>query len=484
MRPVHAVWASLALLALWVIWAACFNTAQFGDNVEQYNWAQSLELGYHKHPPLPSWLLAGLIKLWGPNVYWAYGLAGLCLAGTALFTWSLARPLIGDRAAAAAIVLWGLNQAFSERAQLYNHNTVLVLCVSASAWLALHATRATRWRYAWWLMTGLAGGAAMLSKYQALVPLAGILVAAMWTQRASQVARITGPLVAVAAMVIVCTPHAVWVANHDFSTLRYAADAIESSNLWDRLRFLVAFAVNQARMQFPAMLAVALCCVWSVRSTDAIVLASEPEHPDRSVWMFGVVGIGLLALAVMALAGGVSLRNHWGVQALQFVSLWVAYHWDRVSRINLRRLIWVAFVIHGLSLAWYATEHSDSSRLISARRIDTMYPARRLAHAAVSHWSSVTQCPLRYVSGTMFDAGLVSLYSGSRLQVFDSASATPWVDGQDMRVAGALYVLDEHDAVPAGVTDIIEFDLVQHAEAGHPSKIVKLGIMPPQHDCS
>ena len=28
------------------------------DNVEQWVWSQSLQWGYHKHPPLPTWLLA------------------------------------------------------------------------------------------------------------------------------------------------------------------------------------------------------------------------------------------------------------------------------------------------------------------------------------------------------------------------------------------------------------------------------------------
>ena len=183
LTPRFVVGVSLAVVVVWALWAAYFNTAQFGDNIEQFNWAQSLELGYHKHPPLPSWLLGSVIKLFGPSVYWAYVLATLCLLGTAVLTWLIGRELVGARVAAAAVVLWGLNMTFSQRVQLYNHNTVLVLWLAAAVWCAMRASRAARTAPLWWLATGLAAGAAVLSKYQALVPLAGLLLALVGSGR-------------------------------------------------------------------------------------------------------------------------------------------------------------------------------------------------------------------------------------------------------------------------------------------------------------
>ena len=153
------------------------------------------------------------------------------------------------------------------------------------------------------------------------------------------------------------------------------------------------------------------------------------------------------------------------------------------AAIDLKRLVCVALAVHGASLAWYATEHRDPTMVLTSRRIDTMYPARRLARAAVVHWSEATECPLRYVAGTVFDAGLVSLYSGGRLEVFDTESATPWVRPDDLRQRGALYVLDDGDAVPAGVTHVIAFDMVPGDRRGRPAKTIKLGIMMPAQEC-
>lgn len=478
MPPWQAVFISAAIVVLWALWAAVFNTAQFGDNIEQFNWAQSLELGYHKHPPLPSVVLGVVIRLFGPSVYWAYVLATLCLLGTLGFTWLIGRELLGDRLAAAAVVLWGLNLSFSQRVQLYNHNTVLVLCIAATVWFAM---RATRGHPLWWVATGVAAGAAMLSKYQALVPLGGLLLALVLTGRLRRGAQWAGFALALAVMMAVLAPHALWVVRNDYTTLRYASDAVESATLWMRLRFIVAFVANQIRLAFPALLAIAVCWAWMRRTRGNVVAPTDAAPvPEFDRWMVGLTWILLLALAVMALAGGVSLRNHWGVQALQFFPLWLVMAWDRRIAIDLRALVISALAVQALSLTLYAVEHRDPRAVLSSRRIDTAYPARRLARVSVAHWAAATRCPLHFVEGSVFDAGLVSLYSGGRIQVFDSERATPWVRPDDLRRDGALYVLDEGDAVPAGVTNRMVFDLVP---GGLPQKTLTLAVRLPAQPC-
>jgi len=325
LSPFNAVMICAGIVVLWAVWAAYFNTAQFGDNIEQFNWAQSLELGYHKHPPLPSVMLGLLIRIFGPSVYWAYTLATLCLLGTMAFTWLVGRELIGDRLAAVAIVLWGLNLSFSQRVQLYNHNTVLVLCIAATAWFTMRASRGS---VVWWIAAGVAAGAAMLSKYQALVPLAMLVLGLVLAGRLKSKAQWGGLALALAVMLAVFTPHAIWVVQNDYTTLRYASDAVESATLWMRLRFIIAFTANQIRLAFPALLAIAICWVWMKRTRldqrEARTVGDARVVPEFGLWMIGLTWSVLVVLAVMALFGGVSLRNHWGVQALQFFPLWIA----------------------------------------------------------------------------------------------------------------------------------------------------------------
>ena len=480
----------MAVVVWWALWAVAFNVGQFGDNVEQFNWAQSLQWGYHKHPPLPTWILGSTIALFGPSPYWAYALATLCLLGTAVFTWLIGRELLGERAAGAALVLWGLHLCFSQRVQLYNHNTVLVLCMAATVWFALRASAAQPGAWRWWLATGVAAGAAMLSKYQAVVPLGGLLLALVWTGRLRAPAQRAGFALAVAALLAVFAPHAVWVVQHDFVTLRYASDSVESLGFVKRLGVLVSFFANQVRIVFPALAAMGIC--WALAryadrragpapavAADAPAGLREPFGP----WSVGLIWATVAVLVVMAMAGGVSLRNHWGVQTFQFFCLWLAYRWDRRKPIDLNRLIRVALLVQGVSLAMYAAEHRDPHGLLTKRRIDTMYPAQRIADAAAAHWHAQTSCALKYVSGDVFIAGLASVYSVEHPKVYDSPVATPWVAPAALAQDGVLYVVDEDDVLPAGLETPEVFTLVLD-ESGHRlPKTIRFAMRAPQRAC-
>ena len=303
--PTRVLLLALTLIAVWAGWAAVFNTAQFGDNIEQFNWAQSLELGYHKHPPLPSWLLGAVVHVAGPSIYWAYGLAASCLIGAATFIWLLGRELIGATAASAATLLWGLNMTFAQRAQLYNHNTVLVLFIAATAWCAWRASHAaSHGRFIGWALTGALATGATLAKYQALVPLAGIAVALLTSGRLATRANQAGLTLAVATLLVLFAPHAAWVAEHDYSTLRYASEAVSESNFPQRLGFILSFVANQVRLWSPALLALLLVGIanrYFPAPTSASLAAPQSDASESmSRWMLGLLWFGLAVLVVMA----------------------------------------------------------------------------------------------------------------------------------------------------------------------------------------
>ncbi|HKX44346.1 MAG TPA: glycosyltransferase family 39 protein [Burkholderiaceae bacterium] len=492
-RPINGLLVSLAVIVCWALWAVVFNVGQFGDNIEQFNWAQSLEWGYHKHPPLPTWLLGATIALFGPSPYWTYLLAALCLIGTALFTWLIGRQLLGERAASAAIVLWGLHLYFSQRAQLYNHNTVLVLWMSATVWFAL---RARDGGLGWWLATGAAAGAAILSKYQAVVPLAGLLLVLAWTGQLRATRQRAGFALAVVMLLAILAPHAVWLVQNDFAPFHYASEAVASAGFWRRLGFLVSFFANQVRLFFPTLVVLGVC--WALaRYVDGPTSAAEPQaaadtarepRNDFRIWSIGLIWWTVGVLIVMALVGSVSLRNHWGMQTFQFLCLWLAWRWDRRAPIDLRRLIAVALLVHGVSLALYAAEHHNPRSLSSKRRIDTMYPAQRIADVALAHWKAQTNCPLEYVSGDEFLAGMASLYSrdrsAARPLVYNTPAVTPWIRPEATVRAGMLFVVDEDEVLPDGLEQPEILKLLLDDGAHQWPKTIRIAMRPPSHACN
>jgi 4-amino-4-deoxy-L-arabinose transferase-like glycosyltransferase len=440
------LWFALAMAALWVLVPALINPGQQGDHFEQFTWAHSMEWGYHKHPPLPTWLLAIAIHAVGPTPYAAYGVAALMVFGTAVFTYLVARALIGARLASLAIVLWGLHWAFSWKAQLLNHNSVMMCCIAAAAWLALQASRreASQTRaWGWWALLGLAGGLAMLSKYQSAIPLVGIILA-LWRAGALQRrASLRGLLMAVALCLLVFAPHVVWMVQNDFVTLKYASTTVHQLDFLGRVRKLLSFTALHLRMLLWVLLCMGVLALWMRRSAphDAQVAEGTSER-ERKAWLLGLLGWPLAVLAVLCLAQGVRLQDHWGFQAVQFISLWLAWQLRRLGPQAAWRLVGLALLTHTLAMAAYSRSVWEPRTLAKRDRPDQFYPAQTLADTVMHEWKRITPCPLRYVVGPTYEAGMVSVYSGSNPAVLESGQheRSPWVDLADLARAGTVYV--------------------------------------------
>ena len=72
------------------------------DNIEQLIWVRSLEWGYYKHPPLPTWLLWPVVRLLGWNAWATYVLGAACTLGAFALLWNMLRGMRGEAYAATA----------------------------------------------------------------------------------------------------------------------------------------------------------------------------------------------------------------------------------------------------------------------------------------------------------------------------------------------------------------------------------------------
>jgi len=68
-------WVPALLVALVLAWAwpmVALDVTPPWDNVEELFWSGSLQWGYYKHPPLPSWLLSLPLALFGRQPWLTY----------------------------------------------------------------------------------------------------------------------------------------------------------------------------------------------------------------------------------------------------------------------------------------------------------------------------------------------------------------------------------------------------------------------------
>lgn len=128
----------------------------------------TLEWGYYKHPPLPTWLLwLPVIFGWSAGAVYAMG-AATTLAALGIYWRLLARPR-GEGHTFVALLAAACITYYNGRLNYYNHNVVLLLASTACAALAWQAFATRRLR--WWAALGLALGMGALPKYQVAVTL-------------------------------------------------------------------------------------------------------------------------------------------------------------------------------------------------------------------------------------------------------------------------------------------------------------------------
>jgi hypothetical protein len=434
-----AVLAAVLVFA-WVWMSATFNQGQLGDHFEEYAWAHSMQWGYYKHPPLPIWFLSGLIAILGPSTWLTYALSAFFNAGTAVFTYLIARVLFNGRIAALAVILWGLDYKYSFRAEWWNHNTALIFFISMTIWLVMRALLGSS--RAWWVAAGIATGLSLLSKYQAVIPLFGMLVALWHSGALRHRGHRIGLSIAAILAVLLFLPHVIWVFHHDFSTVRYASQQETHLDLLERLKTVIGFYAIQTRMLFPALLCLFLASHLRHRQPKATTLPAGPVDsealPVRS-WLIGLVWFPIAAVACTALFGGLRLMDHWGYQTMQFFPLVLASRFAGLLRIGMMRWLVLASLIHIASMYVHveAIRHPHGSG-----RPDTSYPAHDIAQAALRDWRAATTCPLRFVVGPSFEAGMISLYSGEFPAVLEAnqPALSPWIDMAQLKNAGALYI--------------------------------------------
>ncbi len=207
-------------LLLWAIAVALGYHAPDLDSAEQFVWSVTLQGGYFKHPPLPSWIMHGLVALFGPSLVLPVVAAQACIVVALALTWRLGCEFMSPARSAAATLLTSLVTYYNIGGDSFNHNTVLLPFQAAALLLFYLATRRDEWLL--WGLTGLLAGLSVLVKYVALVPLAGMLLYFALDRTLHRKRTLLGALLAVVVFVLVLAPHAWWLVSVDFLPFRYA----------------------------------------------------------------------------------------------------------------------------------------------------------------------------------------------------------------------------------------------------------------------
>jgi 4-amino-4-deoxy-L-arabinose transferase-like glycosyltransferase len=460
--------ASLVFAALWLSLLGLSSLAPPIDNIEQLTWVRSLEWGYYKHPPLPTWLLWPVVQLLGLRPLATYLLGASITLGALGLAAHLLVLMRGPRFAATAFLAMLCITFYNGRLYYYNHNTVLFLFVIGSAWASWQAF--SRRSLGWWAVVGVMLGLGGLSKYQIVVAAASVAV--LWVQQRAwrDPVHVAGVALATVLSLLIVLPHAVWLVQNDFAPIHYAMNSSLGAHIAQQQRpalvsnWLIDLLFNRL---LPAWLLLLFALTGrrapasgpADRPLDTrpdSPLQSQPlEHRQLSrALLLSFGGVPLASLATMGLLGGVQLQLQWGTA---FAALMVPAVMELLAGCGLvfsKQVLWRAakaflvlqallFSFNGLtsplgparwqSSHWCRFNSADLAQVIAE-------PARQIAGE-----------PIRIVEGPANYAGALALALPERPKVLidGKLAISPWLSSDALLRCNRLQLdrtVGPHDA--------------------------------------
>jgi 4-amino-4-deoxy-L-arabinose transferase-like glycosyltransferase len=456
----------LAMVTLWTVLCALSHSAPDLDGMEELVWAASLELGYVKHPPLPSWFMH-LATEWLGRPVWLPFLMGQVFSALGLwFVWKLGREITTPHRALIATLLVSVTAYFSLRGTIYNHNTAQLWSITASIWLLHRALRGDRLRD--WAWLGAVCGLAMLTKYSALIQFAAFFLYLLRAGELRRAAVWRGIALACGVFLVVLGPHLWWLDQHQFAPLHYADDSLEAGGRLDALLDLLDFTLDQIGRLAPLVLLLGLWALWRRRRGDRApghaanderfsAPAAAPRYwtslsaPDRQFLLW--VGLApFLSTVLISAVLGSRLQASW---ASTFFVLFGFYGlgWLRGPEpVQLRRILILTAVLHSVMAVGYAVARGPVAQMTGNASRST-YPGPALAAQALQHWREHQPGrPLRVVVSNTWLGGNIAVHVNPDTRVWIDASdaESPWfAPGTALRCGALVAYSNNGRAAPA-----------------------------------
>lgn len=488
----------LGMILIWTLLCAVSHKAPDLDGMEELVWASSLEWGYSKHPPLPSWFMYGLVALFGRPL-WLTFFAGQLVSALALwFVFLLGCELTSPRRALIATLMISVIMYFSLRATIYNHNTAQLWSIAASTWLLFRALRDET--LSSWLWLGLVAGLAMLTKYSALVQFAAFFVFMLVHGYLRQPQVWRGILAAAIVFAMVFLPHLIWLIANDFAPLQYADRSMESEGSHVQVVLgALNFSLDQLARLSPMLVLWAGLWWWQRRdgvdtlhTLDTQTYASALSSGARSFLLW--VGWGPLILTLLvSVVLGTKLVAAWGTTFFILFGYYAFWKLKGNEQAWLYRTAILAVVIQIVMATGYALARGPLA-YEAGRMTRSTFPGPELAVKVSEIWSSqVPGHPLRLIASDTWFGGNVAMNLSDETQVFISADyfQSPWLNPETALDCGVMvlytpdgrgYWSNELMALFESAPMKGEFQQ-QWSSDKSPVFTVKWGLLPPGANC-
>jgi 4-amino-4-deoxy-L-arabinose transferase-like glycosyltransferase len=316
------------------------------DEGQQLFLAQWLAVGYDTQPPFYNWLQYGVVQVFGDTVLALSLLKNLMLFCCYLLVGAAANLVIRNKALAIIAVLGMLTipQIVFEAQRDLTHTVAVLLAACLFIYALLGALKSPNvFSY---LLTGIAIGIGMISKYNfALLPAAAVVAILFEAEFRGRLVNWRMALTIIAAAAIV-TPHAMWFYdNIDVATGRTLGKLTENAGA-DRTSQIIAglFSLGVGLIAFCALTVIAFWISFGRRFHESWA-ASSPW--TRLVGrMFLILIVALIALVIFG--GASNIKDRWLTPFLFMLPLYLSLKLDALNQTIAnapKRFGWIAVLI-------------------------------------------------------------------------------------------------------------------------------------------
>src|ERR1700736_4655896 len=334
---------AIAHAVLWTLILINLKAAQdvHMDVAEAFAWGQKFQFGYGKHPPLAGWVAGLWFKVF-PVADWAtYALAMATLGIGLLICWLIALRVVDRRRAFFVVVMLALYPIFNFKGFKYNPDLLQLVTLSLVVLAYLDAFEKRSVRSGLWL--GLAGAAALMTKYWVLTMIGAIGLAALLHPARLLFLRSPAPWVAIVTLAVAMIPHVIWLRQVDFLPFTYAGDSYAMSDRAKAIDLVLGyFSHNLALLALPVALA-AVALAWPSRWWQPSAFWSRGAN--SGVRMSQAINVWIIQIVVAigppigALIFEIYLKTDWGISLFFLTPLaLIATPSLRIQRIALVRI--------------------------------------------------------------------------------------------------------------------------------------------------
>lgn len=234
---------------------------------EAYHWnfGRHLDWSYYDHPPVIAWSIAAGRLVFGDTVLGVRALPLLFSMGTSALIARLAKRFYSDAAAVWAVILFTIAPvAFLVSEAGFPDSPLLFFWTLAMAltWRAIEGRNGL-----WWLPAGAALGAAMLSKYTAVMLVPGVLLHLILSAGDRRWLRTPWPYLAGFLALAVFSPVIYWNWKHEWVSFLFQTEG-RMEEARGTSGKPIRFLLNQALAFFPLTLPLLVATAARLFRTD------------------------------------------------------------------------------------------------------------------------------------------------------------------------------------------------------------------------